>query len=186
MSKVVYLLGAGASRGTRDERNGILTGLPIVKEIKNELQDLTNLLASIPLDDKELEASKQMLIKGFQKLKAACADNATIDTYAKKLWLQGKKDEFAHVELLLTIFFILEQVIHEPDNRYDSFFANILQREVECSDELTLPDDIRILSWNYDNQLEMVYREYLKKNYSEIRDSLGICDAKGDGQKKFH
>lgn len=187
MSKIVYLLGAGASRGTRDESNGILTGLPIVKEIKDELQNMTNLLASIPLNNKELEESKQMLIKGFQKLKAACSDNSTIDidTYAKKLWLQGKKGEFAQVELLLTIFFILEQVIHEPDNRYDSFFANILQREVECSDELTLPDDIRILSWNYDNQLEMVYREYLKKNYSEIRDSLGICDAKGDGQKRI-
>lgn len=185
MSKVVYLLGAGASFGTRDERNGILTGIPIVKEIKDELQNMTNLLASIPLNSKELEESKQMLIKGFQKLKDACSDNATIDTYAKKLWLQGKKKEFAQVELLLTIFFILEQIIHKPDKRYDTFYASVLQREAECFDKLTLPDDIRILSWNYDNQLEMVYREYLKKNYSEIRDYLGIYDAKGDGQKEL-
>lgn len=184
MSKVVYLLGAGASRGTRDERKGILTGLPIVKEIKDELQNMTNLLASIPLNDKELEESKQMLIKGFQKLKVACSDNATIDTYAKKLWLQGKKDEFAQVELLLTIFFILEQVIHKPDNRYDSFFANILQREVECSDELTLPDDIRILSWNYDNQLELIYRGYYETKYSHIRDILGIYDVKSKEDEK--
>lgn len=185
MSKVVYLLGAGASRGTRDETNGILTGVPIVKEIKDELQNMTNLLASIPLNDKELEESKQMLIKGFQKLKAVCSDNATIDTYAKKLWLQGKKNEFSQVELLLTVFFILDQIIHKPDKRYDTFYANVLQREVECFEKLTLPDDIRILSWNYDNQLEMVYREYLKKNYSEIRDYLGIYDAKGNGQKEL-
>ncbi len=184
MSKVVYLLGAGASRGTRDEMNRIQTGLPIVKEIKDELQNMTNLLASIPLNDKKLEESKQMLIKGFQKLKAACSDNATIDTYAKKLWLQGKKNEFAQVELQLTIFFILEQIIHKPDNRYDSFFANILQREVECSDELTLPDDIRILSWNYDNQLELVYRGYYETKYSHIRDILGIYDVKSKENEK--
>lgn len=184
MSKVVYLLGAGASFGTRDERNGILTGLPIVKEIKDELQNMADLLASIPLNDKELEESKQMLIKGFLELKTACSDNATIDTYAKKLWLQGKKDEFTQVELLLTIFFILEQVIHKPDNRYDFFFANILQREVECCDELTLPDDIRILSWNYDNQLELVYKGYYEKKYSHIREILGIYDVKSKENEK--
>ena len=184
MSKVVYLLGAGASRGTRDEKKGILTGLPIVKEIKDELQNMTNLLASIPLNDKELEESKQTLIRGFQQLKVACSDNATIDTYAKKLWLQGKKGEFAQVELLLTIFFILEQVIHKPDNRYDSFFANILLREIECSDELTLPDNIRILSWNYDNQLELVYRGYYETKYSRLRDILGIYDVKSKENEK--
>ena len=184
MSKVVYLLGAGASFGTRDERNGILTGLPIVKEIKDELQNLTNLLASIPLNDTKLEESKQMLIKGFQKLKDACSYNATIDTYAKKLWLQGKKNEFSEIELLLTIFFILEQVIHKPDSRYDSFFANILLREVECSDELTLPDNIRILSWNYDNQLELVYRGYYETKYSHLRDILGIYDVKRKENEK--
>ena len=184
MSQVVYLLGAGASRGTRDERNGILTGLPIVKEIKDELQNMINLLASVPLNDKELEESKQMLIRGFQQLKVACSDNATIDTYAKKLWLQGKKDEFAQVELLLTIFFILEQVIHKPDNRYDSFFANILLRELECSDELTFPDNIRILSWNYDNQLELVYRRYYETKYSHLRDILGIYDVKSKEDEK--
>ena len=187
MSKVVYLLGAGASFGTRENGVGspILTGLPIVREIEGELENMTNLLASIPLNDKELEESKQNLIGDFLKLKEACSDNATIDTYAKKLWLQGKKDEFAQVELLLTVFFILEQIVHKPDKRYDTFYASVLQREVECFDKLTLPDDIRILSWNYDNQLEMVYREYLKKNYSEIRDYLGIYDAKGDGQKEL-
>ena len=187
MSKVVYLLGAGASRGTRDEKDekSILTGLPIVQEIGSELDNMINLLANISLNDKELEKNKQMLIEDFQKLKTAFSNNTTIDTYAKKLWLQGKKDEFAKVELLLTVFFILEQIIHKPDKRYDTFFANVLQRELEYYDKLTLPDDIRILSWNYDNQLEMVYRGYLKMNYSEIRDYLGIYDAKGDVQKEL-
>ena len=187
MSKVVYLLGAGASRGTRDEKNEkfILTGLPIVNEIKGELENLVSLLNSTPLKDKELEEKKQCLIQKFQFLKTACSEHATIDTYAKKLWLQGKKKEFTQVELLLTVFFILEQIIHKPDKRYDTFFANVLQRELECSDDLTLPDDIRILSWNYDNQLELVYKTYLDTSYSRIREILGIYDVKClDNEKK--
>ena len=182
MSKVVYLLGAGASYGTRskdDDKTRILSGLPIVKEIESELENLTRILSSLSLGDKELEESKQNLIKDFQYLKVACSDNATIDTYAKKLWLQGKKNDFSHVELLLTIFFIFEQIVHKPDKRYDTFFANVLERKMECYEELTLPDEIRILSWNYDNQLELVYREYLKWDYSSIREKLGIYDVKG-------
>ena len=88
---------------------------------------------------------------------------------------------------VLTVFFIFEQIIHKPDNRYDTFFANVLQKEVECYDDLTLPDDIRILSWNYDNQLELVYKTYVDTSYSRIRDILGIYDVKcldNEKQKK--
>lgn len=186
MGKVVYLLGAGSSFGTREKGIGspIITGLPVVREIEGELENLTNILSSVSLCDKELEESKQKLIKVFHDLKVACSDNATIDTYAKKLWLQGQKEKFSNVELLLTVFFIFEQVIHKPDKRYDTFFANVLERKMEYYDELTLPDDIRILSWNYDNQLELVYREYLKWDYARIRDVLGIYDVKDDGQKE--
>lgn len=131
MSKVVYLLGAGASFGTREKGVGspIITGLPIVSEIEGELENMTNILSSVSLCDKELEESKQKLIKGFQKMKVACSDNATIDTYAKKLWLQGKNEDFSHVELLLTIFFIFEQILHKPDKRYDTFFCQHLGKE---------------------------------------------------------
>lgn len=186
MSKIVYLLGAGASRGTRDEKDekSIVTGLPIVNEIEGELENIISLLDSLSVNDKELEENKQRLIKDYQNLKVECSNHATIDTYAKKLWLQGKKKEFAQVELLLTVFFILEQIIHKPDKRYDTFFANVLQRELECSDDLTLPDDIRILSWNYDNQLELAYREYQTTTYNRIRDILGIYDVKSSENEK--
>lgn len=184
MSKVVYLLGAGASCGTRGSENTIITGLPVVNEIKGELEYMAAKLSSLSRSDQSLEFANGKLIEDFRNLKKACAENATIDTYAKKLWLQGKKSDFAQVELLLTMFFILEQVIHKPDRRYDTFFANVLERKIDAIDELTLPDDIKILSWNYDNQLEMAYRKYIKVDYSRIREILGIYDVKGDGQRQ--
>lgn len=178
MSNVVYLLGAGASFGTRENGIGspILTGLPIVSEIGGELEIIASLLASLPLNDKELEECKQNLIKDFQDLKDQCA-GITIDSYARELWFQKDMRGFSHVELLLTIFFIFEQIIHKPDSRYKSFLLKVAQRD-KVYDALELSPKIGILSWNYDNQIELAYRQFFGDNYSYIRERLGIYDVK--------
>jgi protein associated with RNAse G/E len=184
MSKVVYLLGAGASFGTREKGIGspILTGLPIVSEIGGELESIASLLASMPLNDKELEECKQNLIKDFQDLKDQCA-GITIDSYARELWFQKDMRGFSRVELLLTIFFIFEQIIHKPDSRYKSFLLKVAQRD-KVYDALELSPEIGILSWNYDNQIELAYRQFFGDNYSYIRERLGIYDVKDYEQKQ--
>lgn len=183
MSKVVYLLGAGASFGTREKGTGsrILTGLPIVSEIGNELENIANLLASLPIKDNELEESKQNLIKDFRELKKQ-STGSTIDSYAKELWLRNDMQGFSHVELLLTIFFILEQIIHKPDIRYKNFLSKVAPKDIAC-DVLTLAKEISILSWNYDNQIELAYRQFFGDNYSFIREHFGIYDVKDYEQK---
>ncbi len=183
MSKVVYLLGAGASFGTRENGIGspVVSGLPIVCEIEGELESMANLLVSLPLNDKELEECKQRLIKDFQDLKEQCA-GYTIDSYAKKLWLQDDMQGFSRVELLLTIFFILEQIVHRPDARYWAFLSKVAPRD-KASHALRLLEDIGILSWNYDNQIELAYRQFFGDNYLYIRERLGIYDVKDYEQK---
>ena len=178
MSKVVYLLGAGASFGTRENGIGspILTGLPIVQEIEGELENMANLLASMSLNDRELEECKQRLIKDFQDLRGQCA-GITIDSYARELWYQKDMRGFSRVELLLTIFFIFEQIVHKPDSRYKSFLLKVALRD-KVYDALELPPKISILSWNYDNQIELAYRQFFGDNYSYIRERLGIYDVK--------
>ena len=184
MSNVVYLLGAGASFGTRENGVGspILTGLPIVSEIGGELESIASLLASMPLNDKELEECKQNLIKDFQDLKDQCA-GITIDSYARELWFQKDMRGFSRVELLLTIFFIFEQIIHKPDSRYKSFLLKVAQRD-NVYDALELSPEIGILSWNYDNQIELAYRQFFGDNYSYIRERLGVYDVKDYEQKQ--
>ena len=183
MSKVVYLLGAGASFGTRENGIGspILTGLPIVREIECELDNIANLLSSISLNDRELEDCKQMLIKDFKDLKGQCA-GITIDSYARELWLKNDMRGFSRVELLLTLFFIFEQIVHKPDSRYKSFLLKVALRD-KVYDALELPPEISILSWNYDNQIELAYRQFFGDNYSYIRERLGIYDVKDYEQK---
>lgn len=183
MSKVVYLLGAGASFGTRENGIGspIITGLPIVSEIGRELENMANLLASLTLNEKELEECKLRLVKDFRGLKDKCA-GATIDSYARELWLKRDMPGFSRVELLLTIFFIFEQIVHKPDGRYKSFLSKVAQKDI-VYDALELSPEIGILSWNYDNQIELAYRQFFSDNYSYIRERLGVYDVKDYEQK---
>lgn len=171
MSKVVYLLGAGASYGKRNQdepKNSskrIAEGLPVVNEIDDELGividwvnncDVTGADKKYEYRGQSLDASsmKSMFIDDLTWLRDNAFQHATIDTFAKKLYLCNRASDYGKLKLLLSSFFLIEQVIHPFDKRYDTFFANILNRNAQ------IPDNIYIMTWNYDLQLDMVYREY--------------------------
>ena len=170
MANVTYLIGAGASAGKykdNDSNKYKVEGLPCVNEIPKSLRFILGVLRSnvtenielvipeVSLNSKEdwIYAQKELL-EIFIKLSDACQQHATIDTYAKKLILQCDFKGFKELEQHLTLFFIFEQIIRKPDSRYDAFLANIL--EVSNS----FPQNIKILSWNYDTQVEMAFYEY--------------------------
>ena len=171
MSKVVYLLGAGASYGKRNDAvtesgvSRIIEGLPVVNEINDEIDVVINWLncAECPEDTCQYEVGnqtlsfdgmKELLTEDFKWLKEESAKHATIDTFARTLLLKGEYSDYVKLKYLLCTFFIIEQTIHHSDKRYDAFFANILN---EYGD---IPDDIYIMTWNYDCQLNLVMREY--------------------------
>lgn len=156
MANVTYLIGAGASAGKRAQTNGqIIEGLPCVKEIPRRLSNLaggfrSNVNNLGGVDRSEMER----LVFTINALYEASNRHSTIDTYAKKLFLRGEQDSFEHTEAYLAIYFIIEQILLKPDSRYDTFLANILDNK------LNIPDNINIISWNYDSQFEIAYREY--------------------------
>lgn len=172
MANVTYYLGAGASAGRRNDRGWILEGLPVVNEITNRIMDYINNIKNAKFPDNisawknpqfgltslaAWENGRQRLLSYLNLLYDACRRNATIDTYAKKLVLQDKQAELEQLERMLSFYFILEQVILPPDSRYDTFLANILQ------DRRQFPQNIKVLSWNYDSQFEIAYYEYDKE-----------------------
>ena len=161
MANVTYLIGAGASAGKRGKDllggnpkdNRIIEGLPCVSEISTCLRGLIDNIkkASVP---GQLSMWREDLLENLENLLSMSSKHATIDTYAKKLKLKQDNTQFYQVEMLLAYFFLVEQLIHKPDSRYDTFFASIL------NDNLEIPSHINILSWNYDSQFEIAYREY--------------------------
>jgi len=191
-------MGAGASRGRRktdnpqyklekDEGN-ILEGLPLVNEIPERLDfhirsfegysapdSLKNTIFPIgSTGGSGYEQVKDLLVKDLKWLKEESARHATIDTFAKKLYLRGDLKTFYKVEFLLTIFFIIEQLINNVDGRYDTFLASVLTKDLEIT------DDISILTWNYDSQFEISYKEYIRNDYNNIHDKLRVFDIKTD------
>ncbi len=193
MNEVMYLMGAGASFGKRtpkaerSEKGGdfIIEGLPLVNEIPDRLDYIIHLIQSIEISQHynvfELSGERYVslsvrnqLLGDLNWLKNESARHATIDTFAKKLYLTGQKDYFYKLEMLLTVFFIIEQVNNKPDGRYDTFLANVLNQDRE------IPDKIGILTWNYDSQFEIAFKEYLESSYHGLKSALYEYDAKGD------
>ena len=195
MDRVVYLLGAGASFGLRDlekqktkyERirpgdagtvirenrycSAIIEGLPIVSELPDRMDyvcsELYRKAVSVPLgNSSRSNLMKLMLDLDWVQKESSC--HSTIDTFAKKLWLQKKDADYERLKRTISAYFLLEQVENEVDKRYDSFFASILGRDVS-----DFPLNISILSWNYDCQLELAYSRFIDQlNIDEIEQSL--------------
>lgn len=170
MSKTIYYLGAGASYGKRDTHGGILEGIPVVSEIPSRFDSFRARISSeiisdriisfwdwFSLDSAEVKQYQKRLIEDIDSLIIGIQEHATIDTYARKLYLTQNIRGFEKLKDVLCTFFLWEQVEHRPDNRYDTFLANVLEMP-----DLNLPHDISILSWNYDSQIEHAYRSYGK------------------------
>ena len=115
MAKIVYIIGAGASRGYRHSDkltdkeqkpvDDIIEGLPVVAEMPERLEYICSILSNIIIEDKDNEVIRyegakdvkdgiRELIDGLQWLKKESQNHATIDTFAKKLFLTGKNEEY--------------------------------------------------------------------------------------------
>lgn len=152
---ITYLLGAGASRQKMPLAMEIPTAL---NALSDEINQPRNMLLADRFDKKEslplsMGEYQKKFVEDIQQVIQKSKDFSTIDTYAKSLYLQNKITDLRKLKSVLSCFFLLEQSIKGIDQRYDTFFATILRYE---SNKITLPD-IKIISWNYDQQVELAY-----------------------------
>ncbi|WP_179337317.1 hypothetical protein [Winogradskyella ludwigii] len=177
---VTYLLGAGAS----------FEALPIVNKIPGRLEvfasqfklsSLNYLLLHkqksniaekylLNINSPKIQEEKFNTIKQFHGdilwLKNESEKHTSIDTFAKKLYLQGGND-LKKLKYILSCFFLYEQTLNF-DKRYDSFFASIL-------DDLSkIPNELKVISWNYDSQLEIAFNNFANSNIKNTRKTLNI------------
>lgn len=169
MSKAIYYLGAGASYGKRDDGKKITEGIPVVAEIPEQFALFRDCIATtaIPTDGEmvfqqtyrttasNIDSARRDMLYDIDQMLNGIQEHATIDTYARKLYLTGKKREFQKLKSVLCAFFVWVQLEYKPDGRYDTFLANVLEEG-----SLELPNEISIISWNYDSQIETAYKAY--------------------------
>lgn len=158
MTKVTYYFGAGASYGA----------LPIVNQIPDRIENLISLMkrdeyklnSEISYKENNIARFSQLeiqelFIEDLEWLLEKTKNHASIDTFAKKLFITEQDDELKRLKNAFSVFLILEQSITKTNMRYDSFFASILNEYYH-----PLPNNIKIVSWNYDYQFEKAYSEY--------------------------
>lgn len=162
MSKVVYLIGAGASYGQRKKNNvgedipgEIVRGLPIVSELDVAIDLYCSSISTRTYrSDSSIVSDYPCLLKELRWLREMCKTYPTIDTYAKKLAVTSDSYNLIRLKNALSAYFVLTQDHNKRDLRYDGFVASIIQ------DDGTLPKDVSVLSWNYDCQMEYVLRDF--------------------------
>jgi hypothetical protein len=165
MSKITYLFGAGASANV----------LPVVNNIHSRILELCKFLN---IYHNEQNLNFKALIKDLHWLEkiADPKENTTIDTYAKLLYLQSKNqeknDEYIKLRCVLSYYFILEQLKPQNiDKRYIDFWVSLLNPDYRTVYDVnlkdTIPNNITLLSWNYDNQIELSFKEVTGGKFSK-------------------
>lgn len=185
MGNVVYLFGAGASYGVRDKQTprldysleyrdykgvhqeikgsapNIIEGLPVVSELPERMDYIRYLIKKeikdLAIDTKPEAPMFERLEERLAWLQEASQGHATVDTFAKKLWITHRDEEYNKLKNTLSAYFMLEQIFNKTDKRYDAFLASLLGEEAN-----DLPSNVCILSWNYDCQFELAYSEYYR------------------------
>lgn len=162
MSKVIYLLGAGASFGTR---NKLLagpyayyeSGVPVVAELKDALNDFCSTFYPHPIaveHDFREDIKYPRLYAELTWLRDICKENSSIDNYAKILWSCGRIRELDRLKRAMAMFFSLIQHSEKRDMRYDRLFEAISMQGGNIN------PSVSILSWNYDRQVEYALHRY--------------------------
>ena len=176
MGKVTYLLGAGAS----------FNSLPLVKDIPSAIDKLRQDIVHLVIDPTvyfsdinthTISEGREWFKIECEKLKKMVQVQSSIDTYAKKLSITKERRDLQALKVILSCLFIYLQFENPGDYRYDAFFASILGK-----DSCDFNNDIRIVSWNYDYQLEKAYGRYSLHN--EIRKNQDLLHVY-PGSRKF-
>ena len=181
---ITYILGAGASHGA----------LPIVNEMDAAVASQLTWLERLKSEGKIVFDDSYWSHMNF--FAARAKEYGTFDTYARSLYLLDEKDELKLLKLHLSFFFAFELFHDSPsydhkgiayqknrgiDVRYYGWLATILE------DKTSLPKDVRVLSWNYDIQVEYALSKHLRlKKVAELyqSDVLGIrSDLRAEGKR---
>lgn len=190
--KICYLLGAGAS----------YNALPLVNEVPFDLAAFKSYIINY---NNKLGASKfndlTSQLSNFQKIINETYEHHSIDTLARKYWLKNENlkansksinyDWYALIKNIITCWLTWRRLkgldsnlqeydinnknserlkkLKHLDPRYDAFFSAILDSN------LKIPDNIKIVSWNYDLQIEQSFNFYFEGlQLKDVGNRIGI------------
>ncbi len=157
-----YLIGAGASAET----------LPVITNFAQELYIFADFVNNFAISENSYHHTlgvnstpseiRTRFVKEIRWLADECDNHSSVDTFARKLFLANRLKELIKLKAIVSEFLLIQQFLKGIDKRYDAFFATILNKS--DSNGLILPNNIKIVSWNYDKQIEFSMAQF-SNNY---------------------
>jgi hypothetical protein len=161
--RILYYLGAGASvqalplaKSIYNKKDAVVPETPIVNGLAYSLKkiDINSIFRG--LDESKYSDFKIEMQNNLTELSIKANEFGDVDTYAKYLHLK-QDSSFFKLKKTLSQFFTIEQLLlNKLDGRYLPWLINIM-------DEESFPENVKILSWNYDFQVELA-----AKNFGDI------------------
>lgn len=153
-SNITYYLGAGASAKALPTTKGTSSSesLPVsFRLLANEL------LADSKILPKYRELRKS-IINNLYWLADKSEENGSLDTFAKYLYY-NKSLELETLKKTLSLYFSIRQILHKKtDDRALGFLTEVMKKRG------TFPPNIKIISWNYDFQLQLAAENFRKED----------------------
>ncbi len=186
MADTLFLLGAGASCKV----------LPLAANFAERLSEFGESLQRRSQDPDnrsgEMPIAHSALQEALEWLGGEGAHHASIDTFAKKLYFRHDHKSLNKLKAALSSYLVIEQGLNNVDMRYDSFLATLLQ--IDENERVVLPKNLRIMTWNYDTQLEQAFYgfcdnkehvlEQITHNSNQIFRVNGCCGTFPSGHYK--
>ncbi len=174
MKTITYFIGAGAS----------FHSLPLIRTMGVRMQAFSSFLKHQRENGEIKKELIQPFIDELDKLITHEKESTSIDAYAKELTNSNKQMELHRLKMVLSSYFIFEQLIKPEDiifyekdgktkvsseiqemlstpidRRYRTFWADYIN-----GFDSVPASNIKIISWNYDMQFEFAFSRL--KNYS--------------------
>ncbi len=124
-------------------------------ELADEIKDMEGI-------DEENKLFRDQKVESLRELAHKSVEFGTIDTYAKYLYLLDQ-EKLADLKNTLIFFFLSEQIIKKKfDKRALIFLTTILQYQQ------VFPSNIKILTWNYDFQIQTAALQFKEEQFNTI------------------
>jgi hypothetical protein len=160
--KILYYLGAGASAQAlplarsiwKNKPDMIGAGaipddFPIAPEINGLAYELEKFTGFVNSSAHKEDIYLEKIQAAGKTLAKLANDFGDVDTYAKYLQITGQHDKLNDLKKTLSQYFAIKQTIHEArDKRYLPWLVGIMNNS-------EFPENVKILSWNYDSQVQL-------------------------------
>lgn len=155
--KILYYFGAGASAEALPLARSV-GGTHIEPKIPGLAYDLKKIdLNSLLVDlrDKNYQIILNKYKENFNQLAVKAEEFGDVDTYAKYLHLKKPGgEELQELKRTLSGYFSIKQLLFKAkDRRYLPWLVSIMNRQI-------FPENVKILNWNYDFQIELAASQF--------------------------